>query len=97
MVFHLPPAADNKTASFFIEPVETSAGNIELFEDVYLLSVHLTVADHEDGRRQRRKSGTHQVSLFLIHVPGLPRLGECLVIAIAVIHGAKINCPAIYA
>ena len=86
VVVHLAPAAHDVAQAEVLEAVAGAAGDGILFEDVNVLSGHLTVAHQETGCGQRRQAGADDIRGLAVHTLGLEGTNERFVIAVGIIH-----------
>ena len=86
MVFHLAAAADDEALLRVLDAVAGAAGQLEFFQNVDVLALHLSVTDQEAGRCQRGQAAAHQISALAIHALRLLGTGEGFIITIGIIH-----------
>ena len=75
MVIHLTSAAHKEALRHVLAAVATSAGKLQLFKQMYVFALHLTVTDKVKCRSQTGKSRTDDVCRFFIDV--LRLFGMC--------------------
>ena len=91
VVVHFPSAAHEETLGHVLATVAASARQIQLFQEVDVLALHLTVADEVKCRRQAGKAGADDISRFFVHVLGLFGMRKGFIGASRVIHN-KTSC-----
>ena len=91
MVVHLAAAAHEEALGHVLAAVAAAAGKLQLFEQMDVLTLHLSVADKIKSRRQPGKAGADDISRFFVHILGLFGMGKGFVSASRVIHN-KTSC-----
>ena len=91
MVVHLAAAAHEEALGHVLAAVAAAAGKLQLFEQMDVLTLHLSVADKIKSRRQPGKAGADDISRFFVHILGLFGMSKGLVSASRVIHN-KTSC-----
>ena len=56
MVVHLAPASHKEALGHVLASVATAAGKLELFKQMDVLALHLSVTDEVEGSRQSGKT-----------------------------------------
>ena len=67
MVLHLTAAAHHIAAERILDTIAGTTGNVHRFQNVDMLSLHLSVTDQEAGCCQRRKATSHNIGRFFIN------------------------------
>ena len=75
VVIHFTTAAHIKSLGHIFSAVAATAGNIQLFQKVNVLSLHLSVTYQIKGGSQSGKPGTDDIGRFFVHTQRL--LGAC--------------------
>ena len=90
MVVHFAAAAHEEALGNVLAAIAAAAGQIQLFQQMDVLALHLSVADQIEGRRQAGKAGADDVGGFFIHILGLFGVGKGFVSASGIIHNKNL-------
>ena len=76
MVVHLPSAAHIEALAGILITVAAAAGQLQFFQQMDVLALHLPVPDQVEGCSQPRQTRPDDIGGFLVHIQGLLRMGE---------------------
>ena len=85
MVFHLTSATHYISSARIEDTITCTACNVHCFQNVDILSRHLSVTYKETGCCKRCKSTSYDVSMFVIYTLWFSRMGKCFVVTVGII------------
>ncbi len=91
MVLHLAAAPHDVTSCGIKDPVAGAARKVHGFQNVYVVTGHLSISYQEACRRQRGQATAYKVSVFPVHAFRLSRSCEGFIVAVAVIDSFAVS------
>ena len=90
MVVHLAAAAHEEALGHVLAPVAAATGKLQLFEQMDVLALHLSVADEVERCGQTGKTGADDICRFLVHILRLFGMGKGFISACGIIHNKNL-------
>ena len=90
MVFHLTSPTHHISAARIKDTVTCTACNIHCFQNVDILSGHLSVTYKETGCCKRSQSASYDISMFIIYAFRLSWTCKCFIVTVCIINSLTV-------